>query len=75
MKTMTNKMFRRNFNNLPIGAKVLWYISATIASVAIVMIGLEFFGKIGDHHLLEIMLCNVSLFSNICYAIRNYYTS
>ena len=62
---MTNKMFRKNYKNLPPEAKMMWIASFTIAMAAIIMIGLEFFGKIGDHHLLEMILCNISVWTNI----------
>ena len=65
MKTMTNKMFRKNYKNLPTAAKMMWTASFTIAIVAITMIGLEFFGKIGDHHLMEMILCNIAVWTNI----------
>ena len=65
MNTMTNKMFRKNYKDLPVAAKVLWTISASIAIIAVTMIGLEFVGVIGDHHFLEICLCNISLWTNI----------
>lgn len=73
MKTMTNKMFRKNYKNLPTVAKMMWIASFTIAMAAIIMIGLEFFGKIGDHHLLEMILCNISVWTNI--VLMNKYKS
>ena len=73
MKTMTNKMFRKNYKNLPPEAKIMWIASFTIAMAAITMIGLEFFGKIGDHHLLEMILCNISVWTNI--VLMNKYKS
>lgn len=65
MKTMTIQTFRKNYKNLPIEAKMMWTASFVIAMAAITMIGLEFFGKIGDHHLMEMILCNISLWTNI----------
>ena len=65
MKTMTIQTFRKNYKNLPIEAKMMWTASFVIAMAAITMIGLEFFGKIGDHHMMEMILCNISLWTNI----------
>ncbi len=63
--TMNNKMFWRNYKNLPTAAKILWAISFTGAMIAIALITLEFFGVIGDHVRVEMLLCSLSLWINI----------
>ncbi len=63
--TMNNKMFWRNYKNLPAAAKILWVISFTEALIGILLITLEFFGVIGEHIRADLILCNISLLINI----------
>ena len=66
MKTMCcNQMFRKNFKELPMSAKVRWGISAVLAFVALLMMGLEIFEVIEGNLKIELLIINLALFNNL----------
>ena len=65
MKTMSNKVFWRNYKNLPMAAKVLWSISFIMAIMAMTMMILEFADVIVGSLKVELILINLSLWTNI----------
>ena len=65
MKTMSNKVFWKNYRNLPTAAKILWSISFIMAITAMTMMILEFTDVIVGNLKVELILINLSLWTNI----------
>ncbi|MCR4692178.1 MAG: hypothetical protein K5739_12600 [Lachnospiraceae bacterium] len=65
MKTMTNRMFWRNYNYLPMEAKIRYAISLIMAITGLSMIVLDAFGVAKFNINIELLLCNLGLWNNI----------